>query len=378
MGQIRITGAQAVALIACLAFGKSIGLTTGALARLVAQDTWLASLFSFAGAFLLVVPLVALARRFPNQRVPEWVQVVLGKGLGGLVLLLLAFFLLGSYVLSAVTIELHLKDYLLTETPRPVFVIGLSALFLYAVYLGLEVIARLAIAGLGMALLLGFLVLIGAADRFDVTRMLPAWESGLLPIMQASSIAWTDSAMSLVGLLFLWPRTDAAPGRWLHLSWLAILLSTLTVIIWPVLEIGSMGAEVTGQYLIACMQLARTATLGIYLHRYELIMMVLFAWGTLIQNATLLYLGLESLRTIIPIKTGRGSFLFVGSLLLLPGQYLLTEDRHLLDHFHTYIWPVIALPIALGLPLLLWLVALVRRLPTPPPPPQAASGRGEC
>jgi len=360
MGQIRITGAQAVALIACLSFGKSIGLTTGAMARVVEQDLWLASLCAFVGAFVLAVPLVALVRRFPTQVVPTWVQQVLGRGLGAVALLLFAGFLLGSYLLSAVTINLHLNDYLMTETPPLVFVIGVSLLCLYAAYLGLEVIARLAIVGLAFTLLLSFLVLVGTLDRFQVSRMLPLGESGLVPILQASSVAWTDSAMSLVGLLFLWPRTAAAPQRWLRLSLLAMVLAASTVVVWPILEVGAMGPEVTAHYLIACMQLARTASLGIYLHRYEMIMMVLFGWGTLVQTATLLYLGLELLRSLVPLRFSRAIFITVGTLLLIPVQYVFTIDRPLLDRFHTNLWPMLSLPVALGLPLLLWLASLIR------------------
>lgn len=364
MTKVRISGAQTVALLACLAFGKSIGVTSASIARVVIQDAWLAMLIAFVGAFAVAVPFVALARRFPGQTPTDYVPRLLGNGLGRLALLLLSLFLLGSFLLSAITIELHVNDYLMTETPTLFFVICCSLLCLYGAYLGLEVIGRLAFVGLGMNLFLGALVVVGSFDHFEMIRLRPVWEHGLTAIVRASSLAWTDSALVLVGLLFLWPRSATAPGRWMNLSWLGLLMATITIMPWPVFEIGVLGAEVTAQYLIACMQLARSAELGIYLHRYEMVMMILFGWGTLVQGMALLYFALELLRAVIPLKLARGLFMTAVVVLIIPLHYYMAIDRERLDWLHSYLWPPIALPVALGLPLLLGLVALFRKPPS--------------
>lgn len=362
--QIRITGAQAVSLLACLAFGKSIGITSGAVAREVHNDTWLAMTMAFVGAFVLVLPFVALARRFPDQRPAVYIRRLLGPFLGGLVLLLFSFFFLGSFIFSAITVEAHVNDYLMTETPLIVFVVGLSLLCLYGAYLGLEVIGRLALSGLAFNVIIGLLMVMGSLDHFRLTRMLPTWDHGLGAITVASAMPWTDSAMTLVGLIFLWPRSKAAPERWQNLSWLGVLLGAITVLVWPIFELGVLGPEVTAQYLIACMQLARAAELGIYLHRYEMIMMIFFGWGALVQAMALLYLGLESLREVFALGISRGWFMLMTTLLQIPIHYFIAVDRERFDMVLNHSWPVISLPVALGLPLLLWLVAMVRRQPS--------------
>jgi len=317
---------------------------------------------AFVGAFVMVVPFTSLARRFPTQRLPEYARQLLGPWLGWLIQFLLTLFLIGSFLLAAITIELHVNDYLMTETPTIVFVVGISLLSLYGAYLGLEVLARLSLWGLGFSLLLGSLMVIGSVDHFDVTRLMPAWEHGLPRILQASSVAWTDTAQLLVGLIYLWPRSTGDTSRWRNLSWLGVLLGAVTVLVWPVFEMGALGPEVTAQFLISCMQLARAAELGIYLPRYEMIMMVLFGWAALIQAMGFLYMSLESLQELFPTKRlSRGWFMTLVTFALLPGHYWLSQDREILDRVHTHLWPVIALPIALGLPLLLLLVAMVRR-----------------
>ncbi|HLN65303.1 MAG TPA: hypothetical protein VK464_27595, partial [Symbiobacteriaceae bacterium] len=128
----------------------------------------------------------------------------------------------------------------------------------------------------------------------------------------------------------------------------------------PVFEVAVLGSEVTAQYLIACMQLCRAAELSIYLHRYEMLMVVFFVFGVITQSVVCLYGACELGAAVLPGQLRR-PWLHVGAgLLAMPIVYYLGYDRDRYAGFLSVVWPLVAIPIAFGLPLLLAAVALLR------------------
>ncbi|MFZ5828157.1 MAG: GerAB/ArcD/ProY family transporter [Bacillota bacterium] len=359
MHRVHIGQWQLVAILACLAFGKSIGFTAGALTRMVSSDAWLSMSFAFLLAFVLILPSVWLARRFPTEQPRQYFPRVLGRPLGMLCLILLALFFFGSYIFSAITIELHVNDFLMTETPTLVFVVAYSLLCLYGAYLGLETAARLAFPGFLMSAAIGILMVAGTIDHFEGERLRPFFDHGVGPVLWGSTIALTDTAMVTAGALVIFPLAGQ-PHRWLRIALWGLLGGALIVLVWPIFEIAVLGPEVTAQYLIACMQLARAAELSVYLHRYEMVMMVFFAWGVLTQSIVCLYTATEMLGAALPFRVSRGWFMTICVLIILPIHYQITIDRELTDVIMHQVWPVLSLPVALGLPPLIWLVSLLR------------------
>jgi hypothetical protein len=165
--------------------------------------------------------------------------------------------------------------------------------------------------------------------------------------------------MATTVVLLLLPMTEK-PQQWLRFSWWGLGLGAVLVLTWSFFEITVLGPEVTGQYLIACMQLARAAELSIYLHRYEMIMVVLFVYGVISQSIALLYCATELLAAALPFKVRRGYLVTAVSLLSIAPQYYLAYDRERYGSFLAVIWPPITFALAFVLPLLLCAVAMFR------------------
>lgn len=359
MPKVKIGELQLISLMANLVFGKAIGYTSEVLARSVGHDAWLAMLIAFLIGFPVMGATVWLARRVGPVQPAVYLPRLLGRPLGKLALALLAIFFFISFVTSAITIEQHISDYLMNETPMLVFVVGYTLLSLYGAYLGLEVIARLSVLGLLLTILLNISMTAGSVNHFDPVRLLPPFYHGLLPTAAASVSALPDVAFATAGALVLLPATKS-PERWLRLSWWGLGLGAILVTTWTVFEIGVLGPEVTAQYLIACMQLARSAEFSIYLHRYELIMVVLFVYGVMTQSILCLYAGCELTAAVLPRKIRRGWLYAICAGLTIPLNWWLARDRDSYGLFLAREWPAIAVPLGMGLPLLFCLAALLR------------------
>jgi spore germination protein KB len=358
--QVRIGAFQLVTIFANLVYGKAIGFTNGALARTVGRDTWIAMAVAFLTGMALIPAMVWLARRTVGHGLVTYLKRLLGRPLGALVLLIFAGYFGVAFATSANTATLHINDYLMTETPFMFFVIGYTLLIAYGVYLGLEVAGRLSVFGLLMTLLLTLSMVAGAFDKFDATQLLPFIDGGLLPTLAASAIAHTDVGMAVAAALVLLPHSVGPPGRWVKLCWWGLASSGITVLIWSIFEIATLGPEVIGQYLIACMQMARAAELSIYLHRYEMIMVVMFFYGVVTQSVVTLYCAVLLTEGALPLKIKRGYLVTGWAALTVPLQFYLGSDRDQYGIFLETTWPVASILLTYGLPLLLCMVALLR------------------
>jgi len=123
VSKVKIGRLQLIAILANLVYGKSIGFTGGILARRVGNDSWLSMLLAFVGGALVMVLMVQLARRVQDQDLFQYLPRLLGTAAGKLAQLLLGLFFLGVFVASAVTIEHHINDFLMPDTPFIVFVV---------------------------------------------------------------------------------------------------------------------------------------------------------------------------------------------------------------------------------------------------------------
>jgi spore germination protein (amino acid permease) len=356
---MRIGPWQLLALLANMVFGKSLGYTNGTLARVVGNDAWISMATAFLWGMAFLPALVWLSRRRSGELPVEYIPKLVGRWLGAIVMLLLSLFCFVAFMTSAITIEQHINDYLMTETPLIIFVVGYTLLIMYGVYLGVEVAARLSILGLLLNIAFNISLAAGSVHHMDWSRLLPMFDHGVLPVLTASIRAYTDVGMATSVALLLLPITEK-PQQWLRFSWWGLGLGAVLVLTWSLFEITVLGPEVTGQYLIACMQLARAAELSIYLHRYEMIMVVLFVYGVISQSIALLYCATELLAAALPFQVRRGYLVATVSLLSIGPQYYLAYDRERYGTFLAVVWPPISVALAFVLPLLLVVIAMFR------------------
>ncbi|TYP79555.1 GerAB/ArcD/ProY family transporter [Paenibacillus methanolicus] len=356
---VRITNGMLLALVMNVIYAKAIGITQGIIAREVASDMWLSTLIGMLQGIAAAWLTARVIRMGGQASMIDIASKAAGKWAGKLIAAVLLLFFTGAFATVLVTFTYHLMDYFLPEAPVILFVVAALAVGLYGAYHGVEVMGRMAFVGVFSILILNILVMMGSIAEFDVKNLLPVMDSGLARTVWASRHFDTDWSLATMMIAILLPHVKK-PQRWGRASAVSILFAGLTVAIWPILETGVLSAEATREYIVACMQLARSAHIGLFLHRYEMIMVAFFATSSLIQIMMSLFCASVCASKIVGVNDYR--LLLLPTALLLGGTgYWIVADHLRAMIFTADYWPLFAVPVAIGIPLLIGGISMLRR-----------------
>lgn len=357
--KVRITNGMLMGLVVNMVYAKAIGLTQGIMAREAGSDMWMATILSTLQGMAVMLITVIVMLRLPEKNLVEQAALLLGKWGGKLIAALLFLFFLGAFGTVMITFVYHLMDYFLPEVPVIVFVLVGAVVAVYAVYQGLEVIARMALVGSFSIIALNVLVLFGSIYQFDIRELLPVFQNGFVNTIKASRHNDTDWAMATLMTALILPLVRDRL-TWKKSAPLAILYGGLFVLQWPILEAGVLSPEMTGQYIVACMQLARSAEIGQFIHRYEMIMIAFFATSALVQTMMSLMCACMSVSHVLGLKDYRPVILPTTLVLGGFGYWVVLDHGRAMRLLSDY-WPPAALAVAFGVPLLVFAVGFLRK-----------------
>jgi spore germination protein KB len=352
--KVQITSGMFVALIINLVYAKAIGVSQGMIAREVGHDMWIATLLAIVqGAAMMYIGYVIVSKA-PSLNFPDTAAALLGHWFGRAVAIVLLLFFLLAFGAVMITYVYHLRDYFLPEHPLALFIAAALVVGAAGAYYGIEVMARMAFVGLFFVFLLNIMLSAGSLGNFDIRNLQPVLENGMPKVLLASRHHDVDWAMATMMAAVIMPTVASKGGRAIgRAGLLGILIGGLLIMQWPILEAGVLSGEVTSQYIVSCMKLARSAHIGQFLHRYEMLMIAFFAVSCLIQVMACVYCSALMAHRIIGKRGGNYRRMVLPMCAVLGGfGYWVVEDHlralHLLN-----LWPWAALPVAFGLPALL-------------------------
>lgn len=355
--KVKISNGMFMALIINLVYAKAIGLTQGSIAREVGSDMWISTVLSFIQGCIMMAFTIVIIRRTPDYNIFEQGELILGKWFGKIIGVIVFIFFMGAAGAVFTTIVYHLKDYFLPEAPTIIFIAAGFIIGVFALCHGIEVIGRMALIGVFSILLLNILIIIGSLNQFDIRELMPVFRFGLVSDLWASRHINADWAMATMAALVILPIVKDNQ-TWLRSGTSGVLLSGAFVVLWPILEAGVLTAEVTGQYVISCMQMARSAEIGLFIHRYEMIMIAFFALSALTQIMMTFFCAAISVQKILGLREYKPVIIPV-SLVLSAWGYWVVREHHRAIHFVETYWVVLAMSISIGLPLLFFLLGIV-------------------
>lgn len=357
--KVQITNGMLMALVINMVYAKAIGLTQGIMAREAGGDIWIATIFATIQGFLIMWLTVKVIQRTPDKNIMEHVDHLFGKWAGKLVAILMIGFFIGAFATVMITFVYHLMDYFLPEIPVIVFVIVAVIVGMYAVYHGLEVVARLALVGVFSVIALNVLLMMGSYKDFDIRELMPVFQSGFVNTVWTSRHNDTDWAMATLMAAMLLPHVKDKK-TWKKSAPIALLYAGMTVLMWPILEAGVLSPEVTGQYIVACMQMARSAEVGLFIHRYEMIMVAFFASSILVMTAMTMFCASVATAHVFELRDYRPVIIPV-SLVLGGVGYWIVLDHNQAMRFLADTWPTLAMSVAFGVPVLVYLFGFFRK-----------------
>ncbi len=357
--KIRITNSILIALIINMTYSKAIGVTQGLMAKEAGTDFWIASLISIVQGILLIGLAVYLIKQLPSKDLMQQFDFFVGSLFGKLVSVLIFALFLGAYATIMITFVYHLRDYFLPDLQTFWFILAALMVGIYAVFHGIEVIGRVAILGVFSVMVLNVLLMIGSFAYFDMSEMMPVYKNGLTNTLIVSQHNHADWAVAKVMVMIILPLVKNEK-LWMKSSITGVAFAGGLILMWPIFEAGVISPEITGHYFVACMQMARSAEVGLFLHRYELIMVVFFATSILIQ--IMMCFKCASLAVAHTLKLSDTKVVNVPVAIILSGfAYWVVVDQYRAHFLLKNYWPVVANGITYLLLLLLALFHLLFR-----------------
>lgn len=346
-----------LAVLINIVYAKAIGVTQGIVARQAGSDMWLVTILSTIVSLVIMIMIVFIIKRSPNENIFEQTNTMVGKWGEALLGLVIFLFYLGAFGGVMITLVYHLMDYFLPDAPPIVFVIVALLAGIIALFYGVEVISRISILGLFSIALLNILILLGSLSYFELRHLLPLFRNGFLNSLEVTRHVNADWALAIFMVAIYLPFVKEKQ-KWYMYTSKAVIYGCLLIVIWPILQVGVLSPEVTGQYIVACMQIARSAEIGLFIHRYELIMIVFFSLSSLVQVMICLLCGSISLKHMLGVKNLNVLFFPVTLIYGAFGYWVVRDHIWAMDYL-TYYWPNVANPIMFGIPLLLFLFGFI-------------------
>ncbi|ERI94130.1 spore germination protein [Clostridiales bacterium oral taxon 876 str. F0540] len=346
----KISRLQFFFMIPNILFGKAIGITAGVIVRKIGADVWTAMTIGFIAGTLTVLLMIYVCSKFPEKTIIDYGEQIFGKWIGKFISLILAIYFAYAYAVSANVITMHLKEYFLTETPFIVLCIVYTLLCAYGVILGVEVVIRFSLFGFIMLWLINITMVLGTVQDFRFINLQPIFDKGLKTNVLNSYYVFSDIAMVVLSVGILYPMINKKKNMG-TITFMAMVISTLSIIIWPFFEVGVLGADVMKQFVVVCMQQVRSAQLTIYLPRYELIMVSFFVWSVFVQSVVMFWCSLYSFKSILGFKRDRLLVSIMTPMLILLTNTL-GRDHNNYINFLSYPWSQISGVLSISLPVL--------------------------
>lgn len=317
-------------------FPKAVGITAGIMARIAGRDIWAAECLAIGFALLFVAGAALISRRLGAPPLTAMQRVLPRWGVS-LFALVEAFFFCLLYVGGVYTFLGHTQYFFLTETPLIIFLLAIAILALVGAAYGLEVLARTAVVGAVGHMGVTALMTPGVIWDLTFVNLWPLAARGWTTFYHAGLVGLADLVQPIPFVMALLPITGNTRGHIRH-SILAMLTAGLMIVIWPLAEILVLGPELTSEQAVACLGVARAASLGIYLHRYELLMLLFFMPGVFLVEVLPFLAASRSLAQAVGIANHRRLFLPLVGVLTAFSQWLFSS-RFRSDSFFSSVWP---------------------------------------
>jgi len=350
--RVRITNGMFMALIINVIYAKAIGVTQSMMVGEAGSGIWLSTTFATLQGLVVMYVTVRAIRQAPERDMIDQAAHLLGSWAGKLLAVLFLVFFMGAYGGFMITFVYHLMDYFLPETPTYVFIMAALVVGVYGAYHGIEVMGRMAYVGITAIIALNILILIGSVFDLDIRNVMPVMEEGVLETLLASRHSDTDWAVATMMAAIVLPVVKRQE-TWGRSASAGLMFAWAFTVIWPILESGVLSAEVVKQYFVACMQLARSAHLGYFIQRYEMIMVAFFSISSLLQIMMGLFCAAHAVSKMFGRADYRPMLVPTGLLLGASGYWIVSDHTRAHMFLHEY-WPWVALPIAAAVPFVMW------------------------
>jgi spore germination protein KB len=322
------------------------------------QDAWISVLIGGGLCILIVFVAVKLSQMFPNQTFIEYIQGILGRKIGKVVLLL--YFAQWYSVIGLILREFsELMKLTMPRTPTWVIILGMLLIVVYASSQGIEIIGRCSEFIGPIIIFIVLITLLLNLNNVELYRLTPVVsETGLVSIIKgavptAGFIGQNAIIIMLIAFMKK-PKEGLSPALWgTALPSIIVALATITVI-------ATFGPNLPSHMWYPYFRLIRVISVADFIQNVDIIFIVV--WLTSVFMRLVIFFFVVSYGTAQFLKMNNWKKMvwvnapIVYIISLLPRSIAMSDIL-----YPVLITQRITLPVLLvGIPLLLLIVASIQ------------------
>lgn len=360
----KISARQFMLLVILFTIGSAILIVPSAITTFAKQDAWIAAIIGVGAGLLIVWLYTAVGTLFPPMTLMELNEKLLGKWLGKTVsLLLITTLFLSGPVSVLYTSGNFMITQIMPETPIQSINILFAIIVVMGVRLGLETLARSAeILFPWFALLfIGFVIFL--SPQMQLENLQPMLETRINPILMAALSFLSIAFFPHIILLMIFPYVNQ-PKEARKVFFIGSFIGSLVMIIMIILSISVLGVNGTERSFYPSYELARKINVGNFLQRIEAVMAAMWFISLYFRITLYFYATVLAIAQIFNLKEHRPLVLPLGMILVAFSIEIYPNVAYQ-QTWDTKTWIPYSLTIGFFYPLLLLVVALVRKMMKP-------------
>lgn len=337
--------------------GTGIIFIPGITAKYAKQDMWLSPILASLAGILAVCTAFQLHKLYPKQTLIEYSVNVIGKIPGKVLGLIFLFFYIR---MNAGGIRIY-ADFVagsfFTETPLIVIISTMILVCAFAVHGGIEVVGRTSQFFIPLYVLFLLIIIILLLPDLDFKNLFPVMGNGLMPSIKGAITPQSWFAEFLLTAFLLPFLKDVNKGRkWGLISVFAIMFTFVVTNLVILFLMGSITASFTYPLLTA----SRYISIADFLQHLESIVMAIWVAGTFVKFSVVYYAIVLSTAQLLGLSNYRPLVFPLGFLTMLFSIWGVANETES-SSYNSTIFPFFSLVVQTLIPLLLLLVAFLRK-----------------
>ncbi|HEX7057353.1 MAG TPA: endospore germination permease [Bacilli bacterium] len=321
------------------------------------QDLWMSPIWAAVSGIVTAYLAYRLCQLYPQKTLIEYSEALLGRFFGKV----LGFmFILFYFYTDGIVLREYGEFVVGTFLPRTPMIVVIGAITLtcaFAVYGGIEVIARSSQIIVPVVVLLFLVIIILLLQDLDWKNMLPVFENGLGPSFKGSIVPQSWFSEYLLISFMLPYLTDRQKGlKWAVLSVLSVMTMLVLVNFTALFLFGKLTGTLTYPVMVA----VRYISLASFLEHLESIVMAIWVSGTFIKICVFYYAIVLGSAQWLKLSDFRPIVLPSGFILMTFSLWTADSLQELVTFLGTT-FPFFALTFQLLIPLMMLIFALFRQ-----------------
>lgn len=361
VNRILISNRQLTAFTTLIVCGYATFVISAAATTLAKQDAWIAGIITMIYGAITLWITSYLGSLFPDKAITEIIKLLLGKWIGGFVIVSYVF----MCFVATCRITWYIADFFATMympgTPFYALIIIYGIVLIIAILYGLETIMR---SSEIFFLITTAIFILGTAmslPNIKVESMLPIMENGMGPIFKSSIALFAFSGMQMILLNAIYPvnvKDIKAAKRSMFKGYFLGMSIILVTIFMTILVLGP---TVTANSRFPLFLLAKKINIGMIFTRVEALTIISWLLTIFIISLLYFYNGVLGIAQLIGISDHKKIVIPYGLLQIVMAGVIYDNVPYQMDWDST-VWPLYIFTFGIILPILLVIIARVKKI----------------